>query len=293
MPDTTLAVETPQAIVLPPRSRYSPTRAGIAPEDSPVLTEELKEPSRNGVRAMSPPAQMPRNAFVQQVPEGPEAYLPRREAPRRRQQRSINPGSRPSSAASRPNSAQSQPASVSYVPRAYGKPRPNSARATSASGGGGGGALTDSLPRPDVYALWTPGETVLRAPPMLASDSVSGRSTTTPRRPGAEELQYELSVTASVLRAAQDRLVKEREQRQLARVGEELAMVDVKRAREEAKALAEERRLEAQNLAKSMADQRKELESELTRLESEQEVRAPASTHTQWPSSIYFFSRLR
>ena len=153
MPDTTLAVETPQAIVLPPRSRYSPTRAGIMPEDSPVLTEELKEPSRNGVRAMSPPAQMPRNAFVQQVPEGPEAYLPRREAPRRRQQRSINPGSRPSSAASRPNSAQSQPASVSYVPRAYGKPRPNSARATSASGGGGGGALTDSLPRPDVYTM--------------------------------------------------------------------------------------------------------------------------------------------
>ena len=202
MPDTTLAVETPQAIVLPPRSRYSPTRAGIMPEDSPVLTEELKEPSRNGVRAMSPPAQMPRNAFVQQVPEGPEAYLPRREAPRRRQQRSINPGSRPSSAASRPNSAQSQPASVSYVPRAYGKPRPNSARATSASGGGG--ALTDSLPRPDVYALWTPGETVLRAPPMLASDSVSGRSTTTPRRPGAEELQYELSVTASVLQAIEE-----------------------------------------------------------------------------------------
>lgn len=157
------------------------------------------------------------------------------------------------------------PGVQSYLPRRQNQ-RPISAP-------GAGKPYMGRLMANELYALTTPREELLHAP-TLGSDAVT-KGAESPRRPAAEELQYELSVTASVLRAAQDRLAKEREQRQLARVGEELALIDVKRARDEAKQVAEERRMEEKAVAKAMAEQRRALEVDLTRLESENEVRRP------------------
>ena len=123
-----------------------------------------------------------------------------------------------------------------------------------------------------MHTLMTPGEELLHGPGL--STALAKTEPRGGRRPAAEELQYELSVTATVLRAAQDRLAKEREQRQLARVGEELALVDVARAREEAAQLAAERRESEREVAKRIAEQRSALEGELRRLEIENDVRA-------------------
>lgn len=240
-----------------------------------------------GGRALSPPAQPPKEAFAPNaadaaaVPMGNGASSPRvpsRPAPTDPipQQTTaagvLVPRFRPASA-----SVAAHSKTTNYVPRAYGKARPASARRPGSGGSQrSAGEGLDDFRRPDVVALWTPGETVLSGPAL----SGPGTALATPRRPQSEELQYELSVTASVLRAAQDRLTKEREARQLARVGEELAMVDVRRAREEMKALSEERRQEASALAKAMSEQRKVLEDELQRVETEQEVSARARAHT-------------
>lgn len=93
------------------------------------------------------------------------------------------------------------------------------------------------------------------------------------RRPAAEELQQELTMTATVLRTAQGRLSEEREQRLKARASEELAMVDLRRAKDEARAIKEERRQSDRQLTKALMQQRKELEAQLQRQEDEQELR--------------------
>ena len=79
-------------------------------------------------------------------------------------------------------------------------------------------------------------------------------------------------MTASVLRAAQTRLAQAREQRQIARIGEERALDSMKQARNETQKLNEEKVQEELKLATVIAEQRKELESELTLLEKDQEV---------------------
>ena len=79
-------------------------------------------------------------------------------------------------------------------------------------------------------------------------------------------------MTAGILRSAQSRLAEEREERLRARAGEELAMVDIRRAREEARQLKDERRAQDRKHMKVLADQRKALEMELKRAEGEQEA---------------------
>ena len=267
---------TPQIIVLPPHSRFDPSGRGEGPlRPHPALQETVIEdvtPSGtidganrkdnrarsgpNSGRAMSPPAQ-PRQAFVSSPRNGrPNSGAPSAESAVRALNGTLVP------TRSRPTSAMTNYRNNYYVPPSGGKRRPGSRPATASDSGGG---------RPDVYAMWTPGEAVLTGPSLTPLSATVGSHSA--RRPASEELQYELSVTASVLRAAQTRLTKEREQRQLARVGEELALVDAKRTKDEMKALAEERKSEAKALAKGMAEQRKELEHELQRLETEQEVR--------------------
>jgi hypothetical protein len=270
---------TPQVIVLPPHSRYDPAGNRDGPlRPHPALTEESivedvtpsgvidgankRDRARSGGRAMSPPAQ-PRQAFVTSPRNGGRPGSVGSGAPDG-SVRALNGTIVPTRL--RPTSAVSSNYRNSYnvAPPSAGKRRPGSSRPTTASDTG----------RPDIYAMWTPGEAVLTGPALTPTSAMVGPHSA--RRPASEELQYELSVTASVLRAAQTRLTKEREQRQLARVGEELALVDVKRAKEEMKALTDERRSESKSLAKGMAEQRKELENELQRLEAEQEVRSAA-----------------
>jgi Ca2+-binding EF-hand superfamily protein len=124
---------------------------------------------------------------------------------------------------------------------------------------GGDGRL-----RSEIFALRSPGEYSLPAPQV------------TPRSPAArqanQQLQFELGLTASVLRAAQNRLVQEREQRQIARIGEERALMAMKRARDEALHIEQEKVAEELHLAKAMHEQRLALEAELSRLENEQDV---------------------
>ena len=98
------------------------------------------------------------------------------------------------------------------------------------------------------------------------------RTPAPPRRPAEEALQHELTMTAGILRSAQSRLAEEREERLRARAGEELAMVDIRRAREEARQLKDERRAQDRKHMKVLADQRKALEMELKRAEGEQEA---------------------
>ena len=164
---------------------------------------------------------------------------------------------------------------ASTLPHAPG--RPSSAAVMRGSGGRPSpytGAMQvyrpGSAPAPKGYhGVLTPGEHLLAAPHLSTVLTTPGA-----RRPAAEELQYELSVTAAVLRAAQDRLAKEREERQLARVGEELALIDVQRAREEAHQVATERREGEKHLARAMAEQRRALETELRKLESDTDAAA-------------------
>ena len=279
--------ETPQIIVLPPRSRFEPSSAPNGPlRPHPALQETIVEDmtvqsagggandrprsgSTTGGRTMSPPAQ-PRQAFVSSPRNGRSTRAPGQpqgEGAVRTNTGIIVP------TRSRPTSAASTYKNAYYVQPPTSKRQGSASTRPSTAGSGGMG-------RPDVYAMWTPGEAVLTGPSLTPLSASVGGGPHSARRPASEELQYELSVTASVLRAAQTRLAKEREQRQLARVGEELALVDVKRAKEEVKAIADERKSEAKILAKGMAEQRKELESELKRLESEQEVRALMLLHT-------------
>ena len=114
----------------------------------------------------------------------------------------------------------------------------------------------------DFNAWWmTPDDTVLQTPYAMEM-----------RRPAAEELQQELTMTASVLRSAQSRLAEERESRLRARASEELAMVDLRRAKEEARAVKEEQRDADRQLAKALMAQRKELEGQLQRKDAEAEL---------------------
>ena len=119
----------------------------------------------------------------------------------------------------------------------------------------------------EMYAWYMmPQEELLRTP----TDAVEAR------RPAAEELQHELTMTANVLRSAQSRLADEREQRLRARAAEELAMIDLKRARDEAKALEEGQREADRELSKALMQQRVELEAQLQQQEDEQELKIAA-----------------
>lgn len=268
--------DTP-VVVLPPRSRYEPATS-IA-TDGPQLVEDITEEVI--FEAGGRPPQPPRQAFG---PSGAGGSGGGRGGPGRPNApgRLTAPPNgamvtmRPASAR-RPQSARTTGGSV-YASSArrhaerlhVQQPVAAAGRPGSAPGEPGAGGLF-KLPderRKEAFALWTPGEEVLKAPALTPL----GTSSTGSRRPAAEELQYELTVTAGVLRAAQTRLSKEREARQLARVGEELALVDLRNAREEQKALQEERRNETRALANQVIGQRKELEDELKRLESDQEV---------------------
>jgi hypothetical protein len=168
---------------------------------------------------------------------------------------------------SRPSSARTPPLFSPEVKpfRKEGIPRPGSAP----------GKQQDGRLRTEIFTLRTPGEQTLKAP------ALSPRSGSPRFRPN-EQLQYELGVTASVLRAAQTRLAQEREQRQIARIGEERALESMKRAREETMALEQAKVEEELRLAKGMAEQRMELEEELKHMESAQEVclEMPTLTHT-------------
>jgi hypothetical protein len=264
---------TPQVIVLPPRSRFEPTGASVTRtaleepifEDDTIETTEAgrgREPTR-GVgaggrsRTMSPPA-APRQAFG----SGGDYKASGRGGNRSGRGAVAIPGS----GGMRPRSGRPATGAAYYQSASKVSTRPIIRRPTSAPVDDNG--MPTPTGRPNVYALWTPGEAVLSGPTFTPPSSAGPGER---RRPATEELQYELSVTANVLRAAQDRLAKEREQRQLARVGEELALVDVKRAREEAKVLSEQRRDESKAVAQQMAEQRKELEAELRKLESDQQ----------------------
>lgn len=111
-----------------------------------------------------------------------------------------------------------------------------------------------------IAGTWfTPDESLLRTP-------------IAPRQPAAEELQHELTMTATVLRSAQSRLAEEREQRLRARAAEELALVDARHAKEEARAIRNERRDSDRQLTKALMQQRKELEAQLQKTEDEKEL---------------------
>jgi len=125
-----------------------------------------------------------------------------------------------------------------------------------------GGASKDEHP-----GWWlTPDQTLLASP----------RAVPEVRRPAAEELQHELTMTAVVLRTAQSRLAEEREQRMKARADEELAQVDVRRAKEEARAIREEQRESDRLLSKALFQQRRELEAQLQRQADEEELKIAA-----------------
>ena len=115
----------------------------------------------------------------------------------------------------------------------------------------------------DMNAWWmTPDDQVLQTP----------RAMIEVRRPAAEELQQELTLTATVLRTAQNRLAEERESRLRARASEELAMVDLRQAKEEARAVKESQRDSDRQLAKALMAQRKELEGQLEQKDAEAEL---------------------
>ena len=111
---------------------------------------------------------------------------------------------------------------------------------------------------------------------MLHTPNPARAISVTERRPAAEELQHELTMTATVLRTAQNRLAEEREQRLRARAAEELALVDVRRAKEEARATREEQRESDRHLTKALMAQRKELEAQLKMQEDEQALKLAA-----------------
>lgn len=114
-------------------------------------------------------------------------------------------------------------------------------------------------------AWWmTPSEAVLQTPRPTMLDHQ--------RRPAAEELQAELTMTATVLRTAQSRLAEERESRLRARAAEELAIIDLRHAKEEARAAREQSAKDDRQLAKALMAQRKELEAQLQRKDEEQEL---------------------
>ena len=95
-----------------------------------------------------------------------------------------------------------------------------------------------------------------------------GRGQVSPTSPRAN-LQYELGVTASVLQDAQTRLELERQQVDIARAGEAQALEMVRLARADARMKVEERMGEEQALAKVMVKERKTLEEQIVRLESD------------------------
>ena len=227
---------TPQIIVLPPHRDLTRLARRGPPRPHPALQETVIEDDAvwyhrrrqqegqprafgpNSGRAMSLPAQ-PRQAFVSSPRNGrPNSARPAESAVRA--QRHARAHSLPA------DERHDQLPQQLRRPASVGKRRPGSRPATATDSAGG---------RPDVSAMWTPGEAVLTGPSLTPLSATVGSHSA--RRPASEELQYELSVTASVLRAAQTRLTKEREQRQLARVGEELALVDAKRTKDERKAL--------------------------------------------------------
>ena len=80
-------------------------------------------------------------------------------------------------------------------------------------------------------------------------------------------------MTATVLRTAQSRLAEEREQRLRARAAEELAMVDMRRAKDEAAAIRDQQRESDRQLSKALHQQRRELEDTLRRQQDENEVK--------------------
>ena len=150
------------------------------------------------------------------------------------------------------------PVGAAETPRS---PRPDSGRPKSSR---------PNSARPATARGWTPHDFSTPRFDMVSSPYVTA-STASRKEPVAQELQQELHMTGSVLRAVKDRLKEEREQRVMARAAEELALMDVKLARDAA-AEAEERRHESdRKLAKSMATERKELESELLRVGTEHE----------------------
>ena len=185
--------------------------------------------------------------------------VPRSQSPRNGAGVMLHPprGSRPTSARTRPQSASLFSPDVKPIRKEPMPGRPGSAP-----------GKKDERLRTEMYAIRTPGEDTLHAP--LISPRGPGQT------PVNKQLQFELGVTASVLRAAQTRLAQEREQRQIARIGEERALIDMKRAKQEAKLLSEEKIQEEFRVAMTMAEQRQELEKELTRIESEQEVSTAA-----------------
>ena len=264
-------------VVLPPRSRYVPSRPNSKPvhaawqtvddssgdflhagnvgnEEEGVVIEEIIQPIdefRDGRPSSALPAKSPRGT----APSSPRHF---------RQP----PGSGGSALLPAPGRP-----SVSQVRRGGGRPTSGAMQLYPRKGGGfRPGSAPGDPSAMQMHTLMTPGEELLHGPGL--STALAKTEPRGGRRPAAEELQYELSVTATVLRAAQDRLAKEREQRQLARVGEELALVDVARAREEAAQLAAERRESEREVAKRIAEQRSALEGELRRLEIENDVRA-------------------
>ena len=252
-------------MVLPPRSRYVPAGmvGGAWEEADDELTpaqprnppDSDMDPAAAAAAAtyLAPPQRVTQTKLSQ-----PKATRPG--GPQDGTALVVYPQpARPASARTRPSEARSL---FSPDVRATRK-GPVTARPGSAPDKGAG--MTDGRLRSEVFALRTPGEQTLPAPQL------------TPRSPAARQanhqLQFELGLTATVLRAAQTRLAQEREQRQIARIGEERALDAMKRARDEALITANEKVSEELNLAKTMAEQRRDLENELTRLENEQDVR--------------------
>lgn len=264
--------DTP-VLVLPPRSRYVPHRAEVQGAWQPGNDDDVSLPSgeprsrpeQNGIDPAGdlvaqtykiPPrlnaptrAQTPGVRVQQSRPPPPDGSLVR-----------VQPGPRPISARTRPSGTSSLFSPDVKPFRKEAVPRPGSAP-----------DKNDGRLRSEIYALRSPGEETLAAP------GLSPR-TPTGRAPN-DQLQFELSVTASVLRAAQTRLAQEREQRAIARIGEERAVESMKLARDETKKLHEQKVLEEVKLAQAMAAQRKELEEDLDRLERDREV-SPAQDIT-------------
>ena len=145
--------------------------------------------------------------------------------------------------------------------------RPNSAAPKSTGSVRPGSAPGKAQANADAAGWWlTPDQSLLHTP----------RAMIELRRPAAEELQHELTMTATVLRTAQSRLAEEREMRLRARAAEELAMVDVRRAKEESRAIREEQRDSDRQLTKALMQQRRELEDQIRKQESEQEHKIAA-----------------
>ena len=216
----------------------------------------------------APPAGRPAPVGPAQVAPGVPPTVSRGEKITRRPN-----SARPVSAKRRPNSAatvsSSRPGSAATAPFT----RPGSSKSSHAT------------PQDVLYGWWlTPDEHLLRTPgaPVEA------------RRPAAEELQHELTMTASVLRTAQSRLAEEREQRLRARASEELALVDVRRAKEEAQAIKEARKESDRQLTKALMQQRKELEQQLQRQEDEAELKViePDAASQPQSSPTHCLSRL-